>query len=526
MDWLAQTNADVGRIWPEIILSVTALVALLSDLLLKGRDTRVTGWVTTLGVVFTIYWIARSFAGAHGGHVFGMMLDDRFALFFKLLIASGLLVVTLLSMWFRGFDHDGIGEYYSILVTAAVGAFFLVSTDHLLLLFLGLETLSISSYVLAGFLKRDIRSTEAAVKYLVFGVLASGAMLFGFSLLYGFTGSVRLPEIGSAVQRLLLSGAHGKDFHLDATGMGVAVGVILSLAGFGFKVAAFPFHFWSPDVYEGAPTPVTTFLSVVSKTASFGMILRFFGGVAATTTVVPDAGHAVVGSPALAAVLAAIAAMTMTFGNVAAMLQENAKRLLAYSSIAHAGYMLAGVAAFVAGADAIDAHGDHYNVASLTGAHAVAFYLAAYFMMNLGAFAVVTYLSNRWGAETVGGWAGLGWKSPVACGALAVFLLSLTGIPPTAGFVGKWYLLQAIWTAPALQWLAVLLVLNSIVSLFYYFRMAKSLFFKGEEEATASPRKHAYAFELSTIVVALAVGTLWFGLSLSWLMNLVQSLHV
>jgi len=218
VDWLAQTNADVGRIWPEIILSVTALVALLSDLLLKGRDTRVTGWVTTLGVTFTIYWIARSFAGAHGAHVFGMMVDDRFALFFKLLIASGLLAVTLLSMWFRGFDHDGIGEYYSILVTAAVGAFFLVSTDHLLLLFLGLETLSISSYVLAGFLKRDIRSTEAAVKYLVFGVLASGAMLFGFSLLYGFTGSVRLPEIGSAVQRLLLSGARGSDFHLDATG--------------------------------------------------------------------------------------------------------------------------------------------------------------------------------------------------------------------------------------------------------------------------------------------------------------------
>ena len=522
MDWLAQTNADVGRIWPEIILSVTALVALLSDLLLKGRDTRVTGWVTTLGVTFTIYWIARSFAGAHGAHVFGMMVDDRFALFFKLLIASGLLAVTLLSMWFRGFDHDGIGEYYSILVTAAVGAFFLVSTDHLLLLFLGLETLSISSYVLAGFLKRDIRSTEAAVKYLVFGVLASGAMLFGFSLLYGFTGSVRLPEIGSAVQRLLLSGARGSDFHLDATGMGVAVDVILSLAGFGFKVAAFPFHFWSPDVYEGALTLVTTFLFVVSKAASFGMILRFFGGVAGTTTVVPDAGHAVAGSPAIAAVLAAIAAMTMTFGNVAAMLQENAKRLLAYSSIAHSGYMLAGVAAFVAGIGA-DGTGTAANPA---GAHAVAFYLAAYLLMNLGAFAVVTYLSNRWGAETVGSWAGLGWKSPVASAALAVFLLSLTGIPPTVGFVGKWYLLQAIWTAPALKWLAVLLVLNSIVSLFYYFRMAKSLFLKGEEEATASPRKHAYAFELSTIVVALAAGTLWFGISLSWLMNLVQSLHV
>jgi NADH-quinone oxidoreductase subunit N len=517
LDWLALTNSDVGRIWPEIVLSVTALLALVSDLLLKGRDTRVTGWVTTLGVAFTIYWICRSFPGAGGGHVFGLMVDDRFALFFKLLLASGLLIVTLLSMFFRGFDRDGVGEYYSVLVTATVGAFFLVSTDNLLLLFLGLETLSISSYVLAGFLKRDVRSTEAAVKYLVFGVLSTGAMLFGFSLLYGFTGSLELARIAATIRdELQVVAQSGGANGLSPSGMGVAVGVILSLAGFGYKVAAFPFHFWSPDVYEGAPTPVTAFLSVVSKAASFGMILRFFAGVGHDGA----GGH---GSALLGNVVAALAAASMTFGNLAAMLQENAKRLLAYSTVAHAGYLLAGVAAFVMPATAELGHASSYS--SLSGGQAVAFYLAAYLVMNLGAFAVVTYFSNRYGAETVGSWAGLGWKAPVAAGALTVFLLSLTGIPPTVGFVGKWYLLQPIWQS-GLHWLAVVLVLNSIVSLFYYFRMAKSLFLKGEEQAMASPRKRAYAFEIGTIVVALAVGTVWFGVSLAALLDLVQSLRI
>jgi NADH-quinone oxidoreductase subunit N len=519
LDWLALTNSDVGRIWPEIVLSVTALLALVSDLLLKGRDTRVTGWVTTLGVAATIYWICHGFAGASGGHVFGIMVDDRFALFFKLLIASGLLVVTLLSMYFRGFDRDGVGEYYSVLVTAAVGSFFLVSTDNLLLLFLGLETLSISSYVLAGFLKRDVRSTEAAVKYLVFGVLSTGAMLFGFSLLYGFTGSLELTKIAATIRdQLQVVEQAGGTKGLDPAGMGVAVGVILSLAGFGYKVAAFPFHFWSPDVYEGAPTPVTAFLSVVSKAASFGMILRFFAGVGHDG----GSGH---GSALLGGVLAALAAASMTFGNLAAMLQENAKRLLAYSTVAHAGYLLAGVAAFVMPAPVEAGHAAAATYSSLTGGQAVAFYLAAYLVMNLGAFAVVTWFSNRYGAETIGSWAGLGWKAPVASGALTVFLLSLTGIPPTVGFVGKWYLLQPIWQS-GLHWLAVVLVLNSIVSLFYYFRMAKSLFLKGEEQAMASPRKRAYAFEIGTIVVALAVGTVWFGVSLSWLLDLVQSLKL
>ena len=504
-------QGDLARMWPEIILSVTALLALVSDLLLRGRDVRITGWVTTIGVLFTLFWLCRDFGDADGSRLFGIMVHDRFAMFFKLLIALGLLAVTLLSMHFRGFQRDGIGEYYSILVIAAVGGFFLVSTDHLLLLFLALETLSISSYVLAGFLKRDVRSSEAAIKYLVYGVLSSGAMLYGFSLLYGFAGSLELPRIAEVIRAHLQPGEGG----LTPGGRGIAIAVILALAGFGYKVAVFPFHFWAPDVYEGAPTPVTTFLAVVSKAASFGMILRFFGAV-------PQGAD---GSATLAAVLAALAACSMTFGNLAAMLQDNAKRLLAYSSIAHSGYLLAGIAAWVAPAPGAAGSGAALLDLGLTGGQAAAFYLAAYVIMNLGAFAVVIYLSNRFGTESIGGWAGLGWKAPVASAALVVFLLSLTGIPPTVGFVGKWALLQPIW-AKGLHWLAVVFVLNAVVSLFYYFRMAKSLLLAGEEEALASPRAHSFAPELATLLVALAAATLGLGVSFRWLSDLVLGLTV
>lgn len=517
---------DLSRIWPEIVLSVTALLALVCDLLQRGKDTRVTGWVTAIGVLFTLGWICRDFARADGSVVFGMIAHDRVAMFFKLLICTGTLIVTLLSLFFRGFQRDGIGEYYSILAIAAVGATFMVSTNHLLLLFLGLETLSISSYALSGFLKRDARSSEAALKYLVFGVLASGAMLYGFSLLYGYAGSLDLPTIAATIRTHLHAGEHG----LTPAGVGCGIAVVLCLVGFGYKVAAFPFHFWSPDVYEGAPTPVTTFLAVVSKIASVGMVLRFFAGVP----------HGAEGAAPLAAVIAAIAACSMTFGNLAAMVQQNAKRLLAYSSIAHSGYLLAGVAAWLApsaahaAADAAGhaaadpggaVHGAVAALGTLTGGQAVAFYAAAYLLMNLGAFVVVIHLSNSFGTEAIEGWAGLGWKAPIACGALVLFLLSLTGIPPTVGFIGKWYLLQPIWDK-GLHWLAVVMVLNSVVSLFYYFRIARSLFLKDESMALASPRKAAYGAELTVLAVALAIGTLWFGVGFRWLSDLVLSLHL
>ena len=504
----AQYQSDLTTIWPEIILSITVLLALTSDLLLRGRDTRVTGWITILGSTFALYFVVKAYPDAidNPTRAFGLLRHDAFAMFFKLLLGSGLVVVLMLSVFFRGFDRDGIGEYYSVITAAVLGTFFLVSTDHLLMMFLALETLSLSSYILAGFLKKERRGSEAAVKYLVFGVLSSGTMLYGFSLLYGFSGTLQLSEMGSAIQSHLLVGEGG----LGTEGIGVLISLVLVLAGFGYKIAAFPFHFWSPDVYEGAPTPVTTFLAVVSKVASFGMILRFFGSV-----LIIDPGT----SPLLGQIVAILAAASMFYGNIGAMLQDNAKRMLAYSSIAHSGYLLMGVAAMLLPATA-GAAGE-----TLSGGQSVAFYLAAYVPMNLGAFGVVLYLSNRYGTESISRYNGLGWKSPIAASMMTIFLLSLTGIPPTVGFIGKWYLFVPV-LEKGLFWLAVVAGINSVISLFYYFRIAKALFLKGEEEAFPSARKQAYGWSLATLITVLGILTVYFGLAFGSLSNLVRELVI
>ena len=365
MDWAAY-QADLATIWPEIILTFTLLLALVTDLLLRGREVRFTGWVALLGTLLALWYVFQGAeAAGDGQRAFGLLVHDPFAVFFKLLLGIGLVVVLVLSMFFRGLERDGVGEYYAIMLTAVLAGFLLVSTDHLLMLYLALETLSIASYVLAGVLKREKRSSEAALKYLVYGALSSGAMVYGFSLLYGLTGQLQLGAIGEAVEGLLADGT-------PESSIGVAISLVLVLAGFGYKIAVFPFHFWAPDVYEGAPTPVTTFLAVISKAASFGMLLRFFGALPVLegqdTTLI------------LAQLLAIFAAMSMTFGNIAAMLQDNAKRLLAYSAIAHTGYLLMGIAAMLTpGGLGME---DPLLGGSMTGGQAVAFYLTAYLLMN------------------------------------------------------------------------------------------------------------------------------------------------
>jgi NADH-quinone oxidoreductase subunit N len=485
------------------------LLALVVDLLLRGRDTQVTGWITLLGVGFTLYFVCSDYPEAEtASRAFGLLVHDSFAMLMKLLLGSALFVVLLYSVLFRGLERDGVGEYYAVMCAAVLGAFFLVSTDNLLMMFLGLETLSISSYVLAGFLKREKRGAEAAMKYLVYGILSSGTMLYGFSLLYGYTGSLDLTAMGEGLRGTLALAEGG----LPAEGIGVAVAVMMVLVGFGYKIAAFPFHFWSPDVYEGAPLPVTTFLAVISKAASFGMVLRFFGMVFPLT---PDA------TPVLGQTVALIAALSMTFGNIAAMLQDNAKRLLAYSSIAHSGYLLMGVAAMLTPDRGQSINADYY----LTGSQAVLFYLVAYAIMNLGAFGVVIYLSNRFGIESVSRYRGLGWKAPTAAAMMTIFLLSLTGIPPTIGFIGKWFLFLPVINK-GMIWLAAIAGINSVVSLFYYFRIVKALFLRPEEEAEPSPRRHAYSFSIVTVLSVLGFLTVALGLSFQTLSDLVLSIAV
>jgi NADH-quinone oxidoreductase subunit N len=338
----------------------------------------------------------------------------------------------------------------------------MVSTNNLLLLMLGLELLSLASYSLAGFHKGSKRSAEAALKYIVFGGLSAGVMLYGISLLYGLTGTIDLGVMGRASSDGSAGGsAVSLAEQFAASPVPVAIAIVLVLAGFAYKVSVVPFHFWTPDVYEGAPTPVTTFLAVASKAAGFAALLRFVGALFLVEGVAP-AVAAYAGRIGL--LLAILAAITMTLGNLSALRQTNLKRLLAYSSIAHAGYALMGVA-----------------VMTSTGFSAAIFYLAAYYFMNLGAFGFLLYFEGVTGREDVDSLKGLGWRYPLVSCAMVVLLVSLTGLPPTVGFYGKLLLFYEGVDA-GYAWLVVVAALNSVVSLFYYFRVAKALFLAEPDE--------------------------------------------
>jgi len=480
---LAEYLNDLHYIWPEVVMTVAILLALFSDLILGGRDQKVTGIIALLCTGLVIYFLFRLHAEGGTHQVFGIVVVDQFAILFKILAAIGLLVVLFYAVFFREFDRDGIGEFYAVILSSTLGVFFLVSTNNLLLLYLALEMLSITSYVLAGFLKKERRSGEAALKYLVYGALSSGVMLFGFSILFGLAGTLHLPTMGEFVSANLEGDLGGA----------ILVSLVLILMGFCFKIAAFPFHFWCPDVYEGAPTPVTTFLAVCSKAAGFGLVLRFMNDV-----FVANSMPATEWGGEVALLIGMLSAVTMTYGNITAVKQQNVKRMLAYSSIAHAGYLLMGVAAMFA------------SMSTGGKADAVIFYLIAYLIMNLGAFGVVIYLSNRYGRETVDEYRGLGWRAPYCCGFMVIFLLALTGLPPTVGFIGKWKLFVAVIDS-GMIWLAVVAGLNSAVALFYYFRIAKALFFKDPAAEGVERQGSSIQGLFVVILCVLGLAVLYYG---------------
>jgi len=393
-----------------------------------------------------------------------------------------------------------IGEYYFLLLGAGVGIFFMVGTNNLLLLILGLELLSLASYALAGFHKSERRSAEAAMKYVIFGGLSAGVLLYGISLLYGLTGTLDLRVMAGAVSGEGATTTRSLALAITESPGAVAVSMVLILSGFSYKIAVAPFHFWAPDVYEGAPTPVTTFLAVASKAAGFGALLRFIGvlymspGVAEA---VRDYGLKI------GSLLAVLAAVTMTLGNLAALRQESIKRMLAYSSIAHAGYVLVGMVAMTS-----------------AGFEASMLYLVAYYLMNLGAFGFLLYFHGQTGKETFESLNGMGYKAPAISIAMVVFLISLAGLPPTVGFFGKWRLIQAVLEMPGggYGWLLLCLVLNSVVSLYYYMRVAKHLFFGKPSEQSVTPQPAFVG-----LIVVLAVLNIAFMLYAEPLMRWTQN---
>jgi NADH-quinone oxidoreductase subunit N len=401
----------------------------------------------------------------------GMFILDGYAFFWKLLFLVAAIVVVFMSERFLADGGYRFGEYYALILLATTGMLLMVSGFNLLSIWISLELMALSSYVLAGFFKHERKSNEAALKYFVLGALSSGILLYGISLLYGATGTIHLTVLA---ERLPEAVDLGREAPL------AAIGWLLVAIGLFFKVAAVPFHVWTPDVYQGAPTPVTAFLAVASKAASFAILVRiFYQGM---PSLKPEWQWAVAG----------VAIITMIWGNLAALTQQNVKRMLAYSSIAHAGYVLIGVLA-----------------ASEEGLWAMLFYLVAYSFITLGAFGTVILLERReYGGETYADYAGLARRSPFLAAMMLVFMLALTGIPPTGGFFGKIYLFAAAVESGWI-WVAVVGVVTSAISLYYYLGIVVQMYLKDAEDDTPLPLA---APGLSGTVALCAIVTVLLGL--------------
>jgi NADH-quinone oxidoreductase subunit N len=422
----------------------------------------------------------------------GLMASDRFAHTFRTLFAIVTAVIVLFSLPsqenLKGPDaQKGVGEFFVLLLVIDLGLNMMAMSRNLLMIYLSLELVSIISFILAGYKINDRKSSEAAMKYVIFGGVASGIMLYGMSWLFGLTQSLNLAEISRRV--VALSAEQGR------VPEAVFVAVVCMLAGFGYKISAAPFHMWTPDVYEGAPTPVTAFLSVGPKAAGFAILLRFFAdGLAARGSM---SGSVATLWPILGGLLAMA---TMTVGNLSALGQNNVKRMLAYSSIAHAGYMLLGFCVFTE-----------------AGTAAILFYIATYCFMNLGAFLVVIAVAERSdGDESIEAFKGLGTRSPVLAICMAIFLFSLTGLPPFAGFVGKFYIFASLLrSGGSWNWLiAVVGVLNSVVSLFYYARVLRAMYLTPAEKSEGIDVRTMFgvtslALALPTIVLGIYWGPVY-----------------
>ena len=412
---------------------------------------------------------------------FGLLATDSLATIFRALVILATALGVILSLGSPSVPVARRNEYYGLLMVLALGMCLLAGASHLLMIYIGIETVSLVSYVLAGFDDRTRRSSEAGLKYVLFGGVASGIMLFGMSLIYGLFGTLTLPDLYVFLSR---------DGALQRVEQWAALlGFVFVLVGFGFKIAAVPFHMWCPDVYEGAPTPFTALLSVGPKAAGFAVLLRFSSLFWQT-----DTGTNLGSAVPWVLIIAIVSAATMTLGNFAAIHQNNLKRLLAYSSIAHAGYILMGVA-----------------VGKSDGTAAAVLYLLVYLLMNLGAFAVVSAVDRAAGSEDIKVYYGLGRKAPILALVMAVFLFSLTGLPPTAGFIGKLYLFAALIKNGGFWFimLAVVGIFNSVVSLYFYARVLRAMYF---EKPSDSPTEYAQRNPAAVLAVVLAIPVLILGI--------------
>jgi NADH-quinone oxidoreductase subunit N len=471
---------------PELTLTVFAILVILLDLFIKQK--RVLAQVSISGLVIAGVITVAMWGNSFPAIFNNMLAVDNFALFFKLIFLAVAFLVILASVDYTSRFARFQGEYYALVLLSTLGMMLMAGAADLITLYISLELTSISLYALVGFLK-DGKSTEASLKYLLLGAISSAVLLYGMALIFGFTGKTQLGEIAMVIQTmpaqtLLASPA-------------LILGMVLLIAGFGFKIAAVPFQMWVPDVYEGAPTPITAYLSVASKAAGFAIILRvFFSAFGQPEWLSLNWGM----------IFAVLAAIGMTLGNIMAIPQANIKRLLGYSSIAQAGYLLVGLAAmgFSAGADT-------------AGRSGILFFLASYVFTNMGVFIAIIAISTKLNSDQIDDYAGMGKRTPLVALALTLGLISLIGMPPAAGFMAKFYIFSAA-VQHNLLWLVIIAVINSVISAYYYLRVVKVMWLG----KPASEEKISQSGALKLALVLASLGILLLGILPGYVMRLAE----
>lgn len=487
---IEHTLNSISQFYPEIIIVLTLCVIIVVDLVVKKKKF-IISWLLIGGLVLAGITVLLQI-GRLETVFYDMIAVDPFAVFLKVLIILSALFVVLFSMQNDELDSysSRIGEYYMLLTGMVLGMLLMVSSTNLLLMYLAFEIASISSYVLVGFTKQSKRSSESSIKYIIYGAVSSGIMLYGITLLIGLAGTANIYEINTA-----LSNGFSQTLLLNLS-------ILMIIVGLGFKVAVVPFHFWAPDVYEGAPISITAILAVSSKIAALGMLVRLF------TVSFVDTG-AILSSDLWQlfegiqwnVLLAVMAALAMIVGNFTALRQDNIKRMLAYSSIAHAGYILMGAV-----------------ILTEQGITSLLIYIFIYLFMNLGAFYIAMLFANKTNTESIEQYKGLGHRAPLQGIAMTIFLVSLTGLPPTGGFIAKFYIFGAAISANWI-WLAAIAGLTSIVSLYYYIRVVRNLFFFQPEE---NAQKLVFSRGSKVVLMLLLVPTLFLGIYFTPLIEFAQ----
>ncbi|MFC4321921.1 NADH-quinone oxidoreductase subunit NuoN [Litchfieldia salsa] len=483
MDLETLLSYEWGAMLPEfIILGVATLLSLIDMFMGREKSRKPLAWFGIVGIIVAIISLVSMIGNDVTSILFDTFRLDSFAIAFKLILLVGAAMVLLIAMEYE--PKEGLrgyrGEFYYLFLTALLGAMIMASSGDLITIFVGLELLSISSYILAGLRKHNLKSNEAAMKYVINGGIATAILLFGLSYVYGLTGTTNLLEILGMLSHL----QHGNGIYL------IGIALLMVFVGLSFKLASAPFHMWAPDVYEGAPTPVAAFLSVVSKTAGFVILIRVI------ITMFINAPSGDVDSPSIIYHMkdyfAFLAVVTMIVGNTVALKQRNVKRLLAYSSIAHAGYLLVAFATF-----------SYFMFSTIW------FYLVAYLFMNIGVFAILQVISAKSDSSDISQFAGLYRRSPFVAISLGILILSLAGIPGTAGFIGKMNIfLGAFMTQPAHYVLAAIMIATTVVSYVYYFGIFTQMFFR----PAADQSKVQLPLGVLIVVILSVVGTITFGI--------------